>query len=992
MANTVEFMTQREDGTWKTWKNIAVPVKYGKLLDEQLDYAVVSLIRIKRKEFKPMTRAKLTITSKTEYGGEQSTTMHYLIANDDSFETPIGKGEYNHELTLVELTKFLECFPLENLCFTNPMGNDYLASAPAPKRYTRLNEETTDETKIDGFPGEYRTPSAVGRTYNLLSSTDLTTTITVTIEYESGKVIEFSDDEIRYGHPQFTIEEGKNLIKYTIVWLGTVSGTYVEETHFTIEGSTANPPLKPWTLNDVIQRVLQLVEPIKSTSTPRFSFNLPEGDWRDYRKKYELLRTAPEFTFTGMTLREALQAVGSVIHAEPRLNENNEIVFDYYGEQEYATITNYKELANTPENGRYEPKRISKTKYRTLQNSFNIDQACTKLDSYQDNLVNRASWEGATIYEPYYSEGKTLRTEISGMRGEEDDTFYFPSAYGIDRVVSFQYGGYDLTAFIFEKKVYDNLSSYGGTYPYTKDYALYYTNGEKGIKGFFFKSPSDLGGTVDSNAAIVNILKSLGVQKLPEALTYGDMQFTLSYVPTYSTRVQQSKTYINDYLPAPRILNYSQTDNSVESRFFGENIKGAISRMGNPERTYTINLRNLNNIPKAGQLWDDDYYIASVSVAVNMDLFEVTVGLSKNFNRKSQYIGANSIKRIYEVSEEMVQQRHTVYNDYIVLTKSMYDIPNLSDGVFLDNKGFGLVFDALWRESTSHLDLAAGVLSTGVEKNTHALPTVFLPVITSTFGNAIEFTWEYKDNFSAGIKMEKKRSGTIVGHFSEEIPYGDYYGRMYYYNFELLRVRDAISLNMDPMILPACEGFVSSDNSIASSYFLLERKDSREALKKTYSIEFVTDEPTFVVGSTIASKNALVTFREENSQERPILVTFADRINKLSQMANIVYTEIGYANTPNTKYENNCKYIHFPGQKAVMEAKAWAYIIPRYLGPSKEVKDEDRNLITINEQLGGEIIVGENIDIKVGDTIGEFFGVAVHDIYKYLEEKRKLKE
>lgn len=135
MANTVIFETQREDGTWKTWNNVAIPVKYGNLLDEQLDYAVVTLARVKRKLFKPLTKARLTVTSKTDYD-EQTETKVYFIANDDVFETPIGREGYNHELTLIELTKFLECFPLESLCFTNPNGNDYTREASRPSLNT----------------------------------------------------------------------------------------------------------------------------------------------------------------------------------------------------------------------------------------------------------------------------------------------------------------------------------------------------------------------------------------------------------------------------------------------------------------------------------------------------------------------------------------------------------------------------------------------------------------------------------------------------------------------------------------------------------------------------------------------------------------------------------------------------------------------------------------------------------------------------------------
>ena len=118
MANTVKVEIQNENGGWREWKNVATPVKYGTLLDEQLDFATVTLVRIKKKEFKPLTRARLTITSTTAYTKPQSSVIEYFIANDDFYEAPVGSGAYNHELTLIELTKFLECFPLETLCFT----------------------------------------------------------------------------------------------------------------------------------------------------------------------------------------------------------------------------------------------------------------------------------------------------------------------------------------------------------------------------------------------------------------------------------------------------------------------------------------------------------------------------------------------------------------------------------------------------------------------------------------------------------------------------------------------------------------------------------------------------------------------------------------------------------------------------------------------------------------------------------------------------------
>lgn len=1010
MANTVTFQTQREDGTWKTWRNIAVPVKYGTLLDEQLDYAVVTLARVKRKQFKPMTRAKLTITSNTEHGGEQPKTMEYFIANDDAFETPIGSGAYNHELTLIELTKFLECFPLESLCFTNPNGNDYLKGAMLPNFDTNATKTSIIGYKESG----YLTPSVIGTVYNLLDLDPGYNAVGAEMYYtgnfEDNKAIKIENKEgTRYlgvgkysgkveGDRTFKIEEGPNIVTYSFDNNSELDGVYdttTETTTFIIYGVKNKYPLKPWTVNDVIQRVLQLVEPIRVNGTPRFSFTPPTD------KKAKLFtQFAPEFTFTRMTLREALQTVGGFIHAEPRLTENNEIEWDYYGEQEYATVHNYRTRKD---------KRLSGTKYRALQSVFGVEQACTKLDSYQQNLVNRLAWEQGTTEQPYKGGAQTLRTESAYIRGEEKVSFFFPTVQGIDRVVKFEYvdnagASFDITPYIFEKKVYDALSSFDGVYPTSKAYAIYYTQGATGINGLFFKQPSEIAGGAFNEYAIVNILGAVGatIPKSNDENAYNEMKFRLSYVPIYSTRVQQSKPYLMDYLPLPRVLNYNQTDNSVETRFFGENIKGAVSRMGNPEKTYTINLRNINNIPKAGQLWDDEYYIASVSVAVDLDMFEVSVGLSKNFNRKSQYIGANSIKRIYEVSEEMVQQRHTIYTDYMVATKGESHPIDFDGTTYLNANGVETISRVFCRKDLykeTEGDITA-VWERGYTKQKTGQEPVLLPVISSAFGNTMEFSWEYKDNFSAGIQSVDIKNGDVIkGKFGKETEYADYYGRLWSSKFRLLTEKAINNVGpsgkQDADLLPETnsafdETYKTSAIAGTGDSYVLLRKDSREALKKSYVIEFVTDEPAFIIGSALASKNPLV-YHVGDKWEAPKLYLLKNRVNKLATHINEedIVGELLPNDPVSIQGGSFSRGFRISGKRATAEGKAWAYAIPLYDGDEYMVEDEDGDATPITPKLGGDILLAENIDFAPGVVVGEFSMMLCSDVFKYMKEKRK---
>lgn len=876
---------------------------------------------------------------------------------------------------------------------------------------------------INGFEeSNYITPSTVGTVYSLLAldpSLVAPTLIPISgsqytgnieVKHLSGsKFYNINPDGTIIGDSTFIIQEGENKIIYSTeildYYTNGVFSRGKETSTFTIYGVENKYPLKPWTVNDVIQRVLQLVEPIRVNGTPRFSFTPPTD------KKAKLFtQLAPEFTFTRMTLREALQAVGGFIHAEPRLTGNNEIVWDYYGEQERAKIHNYRTG---------EDKYINETKYRALQSVFGVEQACTKLDSYQQNLVNRVAWEQGTTAQPYKGGEQTLRTETAYARGEDNFSFHFPTQQGVDRVVKFEYiseekdenGKYktfDITPYVFEEKVYNNLSSYEGSYPYAKAYALYYTQSGKGINGFFFKAPAAWANGAFKEYAIVNILNQKGA-KIPQAKkegkdvnAYDKMKFRLSYIPIYSTRVQQSKPYLEDYLPLPRVLNYTQTDNSVETRFFGENIKGAVSRMGNPEKTYTLNLRNLNNIPKAGQLWDNDYYIVSVSVAVNQDLFEVSVGLSKNFNRKSQYVGASSIKRIYEVSEEMVQQRHTVYTDYIVLTKSVSSSLSLpQNGILLEENAIKAIPSMLNGAKYFGYSEISCVSARGYTYKGAPQEQVLLPVISSAFGNVMEFTWEYKDNFSAGLQNEEydKDDGAITGSFGKETEYTDYYGRLWSYSFALMSETQLKSLNtfedaVKAEKLPQTNGLAVPDSKCYVSTSttkgaMLERKDGREALKKTYALEFVTDESSFVIGSAFASKNPLV--HSDDKWDVPRLYILQERINKFATNIDIEgltpYTDI-YDIVPEYS-ETPVPHFIVRGVKAKETGKAWAYVIPQKV---KEVivEDEIGEVKPVSIPSGGELIIGENIDINVGDTIGAFKGLAIHNVFKYLEAKRAI--
>lgn len=859
---------------------------------------------------------------------------------------------------------------------------------------------------IVGFPGAYKTPSAIGTIYSLLNLSYYGNVNTpqnywvyngllenngvnygVKVENKNGtQYYRINADGEFLDSTNFTIAEGENKITYnydlthfyTIYpengnpYLASDSDNYLQT--FTIYGVENRLPLLPYTVNDVIQRVLQLVEPLRKTETPRFSFTPPTGAKAEIFSKF-----APEFTFTRNMLREALQQIGGYIHAEPRLNADMSLDWDFYGEEEKAQYTNYKTGIT---------KDLSLYKYRTLQRKRNLDETANALDSYQQNLVNRLNWENATTATPYDNGWQTLRMETAWIPTEESNEYHIETVENIDRIVKVEvkYGNdfRDITPYIYDKKVYDSLSGISTVYPNAKVTSLYYIQGQKGIYGLFYKNPAAFRNGIGENYAIVNIINYAFGLSL-SSVGYNQLQFRVTYVPIYSTRVQQSKQLVQDFLPLPRTVNYTQSENSVETAYFGENIKGAIARMGNAEKNITMNFRNFNNLPKVGLLFDDEYYISESSVAVLSDHFEVTLGLSKNFNRKSKYIGANSIKRIYEVSEEQVQERHTVLQDYLVITENYLENPSsYRENGYLRDFALEAIRD-MFNGIEDNDYLVTAVNAFGSTKNNNIQESVLLPVISSAFGNTIEFTWRYKDNYSAGFQIQYHEGNDGLNRlFNVETEYTDYYGRLYHYYFGLATATLIERVHtVDPDLLPEYTpdngAFVLGAASVGGYQNpLILRKDSREALKFTYAVNFVTDDNRFILGTALTANNPLIT----KDTRRPHLFILPNKINRFSSYLDLEgATDLGevYA------FVAPDDHVYLNDEISTADGQAWAYAYPITQGETKQFENENGEIVPVPTNTGGELILGKNVNIKNGDYFGAVSIYPVHDIYKYYD-------
>lgn len=856
--------------------------------------------------------------------------------------------------------------------------------------------------------------------------------------------------------------------KIYIACYGWSTGEYVKYAiEYKFQAVENYYPLKQWTITDVINRLLDLAEPLRQGERPRFILQGIDPDTGDIQPNTQAARfdkiLAPQFSFTKQTLRECLKEIGGVVHGEPRLdiaqdsdgNYYYEVSFDLYGQTDRAGI--------------YAKPYIQKTVSQV------IDSYASSLDSNAENLVNQLDKLAGVIVEPYEGGNKSVRTETMYAR-ITDANMLIQTQYPINTVEEIWclYGSgssgssVNITPYVFESSIYNaRLSSYDGLYPYSKAYGITYTQGQKNITALNFKEENPVS-DVFENYAIINILSMAtgkDVSSFLENFDYPLLAFRVTYTPFYNSRVGQTKVNYQDY-PRAAALIYNQQSNVIESRYYGENLKGVIARLGNVDKSITYNLARLSDIPKAGQLYSEDYYISTVAVEFLPTYIKCTIGLSKDFNRLSQYIGVSSVKRYSEVSQGQAFERNTLWKEYVVIgdeeeadddcyigemfmqtvantftqsgdsflpltlaiawgksydteetdisstvTISSIPITNTTRFTFSNPNGeraeicgtlteevdgTDVTYDYAFSTNNDDFNvdaLKSAILPPGKDFTVTkavtypSLPAVNLPVISSAFGNSIAFSWAYEDNYSAGAISQYAESGgdstLVTGYFQNNYQYTDYYGRLYYYNFDL-QPRGNIYLNNQYRTgLPqdtSQDSYGVFVSTIGKNPIAL-RKDNREALQCNFQVDFVSNRKGLIVGSALASYCPLV--RGDDSSLAAKLYIFNEPLDKFIyhvessldvDLDDLTAYDITVSAAANGRFTVSAA--NFP-----VSGKAWAIVTAQSLGDSYMVENEQGEPFPMQDVKGGDVLIAQNMDFSAGDAFPTVYFTKKREVF-----------
>lgn len=128
------------DGINRT-HNAVMPLKWGNFLDERLDEMYLPLRKIKRETFSQLTPVEIILSNKfymhankiseaqETVPNQEDRTKYYIVADGQAEENPVGSGFYDHELYLIEVTKYAECVTCDTQTITNDLGRYYTTKA-----------------------------------------------------------------------------------------------------------------------------------------------------------------------------------------------------------------------------------------------------------------------------------------------------------------------------------------------------------------------------------------------------------------------------------------------------------------------------------------------------------------------------------------------------------------------------------------------------------------------------------------------------------------------------------------------------------------------------------------------------------------------------------------------------------------------------------------------------------------------------------------------
>jgi len=650
---------------------------------------------------------------------------------------------------------------------------------------------------------------------------------------------------------------------------------------------------------------------------------------------------APQFFFTGMNLREMINAVASYVNAIGRLEEGNNLVFSFYNEVFAAlgieTDVIYRTLSN-------------QTKYFT-----------SSVESIIENAVSGDNNERAVVVYPNNDSWITPRANNLQLT---DTNFEFRLPYPIETMtgvllraeIALEYYEYDFSGFV--PTVSNNAIIYDpttdtyhrqvgdGTYVQIEEgreagqievlQVNFTTNGQTGnfILLYWHVDVSELilikeqwdrleldaattnnrrlqnyqintlfytiGGKTASNGQLggifsgVNALTAfyqralhlygfaVGALNTPEEISNVELRFY--YIPYFGTRVRLNKDDVTDH-PYNTQMSANQGERIVSAERLLHNIYGMAQRLGQDEIQFKRYYTDLSEVIGLGAITEDNFVVATVQLTYNLNYVMVNYLLSKNFNRFANRIALNQENRPFDISlGSKTINRNLLYNEYVEL-----DTVARGNTSLMRRQGIK-TFMNTFRATPFFEDnkpIRFGVFKGPDVVDIDLYQGIFLKTISFAEGNSLNYYWSFDDILRAGDQVTLE---SYLDDSDEDTPIPIVRNQLVRYTdanglLDEFEINFAHSLpETDGKNFPIISYNISQERLIGGNDTFIVKKDGAESLSMNYQISVVPNykhNNRIIVGRELVVSNNLIIARENK-----VLVVYLSETETYNSLEN----------------------------------------------------------------------------------------------------------
>lgn len=660
-------------------------------------------------------------------------------------DTENGKDNYSHiDLKVNKRTKFLNAsLKLNSILWEYPQGNTNFDN---PTKYENKHRSlTVNIRRYDGsnYIGESAISFGSGQTVGLV---DVTHYIFQNVNDNTVFKLQLSGDVF------FTPTESVNAGAFAVVNVELYADIYY------------------YSMYDICDA---LYEQSRKYYNSEYTNDFAFLKMTNIDKINELSQiVAPEITFNGVSYYDALYQLFSYIDAIPVVDDNGNLSFEYFNDNNSGTYIYINE--------KKADERIS-----------------IKDENYTNKLVTiyqNARQDNAITY-PGANKKCRANTKSLGIPNQNEYILKLPKPIDyVDEVViatgtltykvNFYYadsGSHLDVTFknlsvselkiedrVLESEVYNSLNDNREYYDETRlrCNCLSYSRGSDYIDLMANSALTvltheiykyvimaqlnfNMGQASDSTIAEYSGDKVVEVDDISGITDKQNIYYRVTYHGLYDGKVEQVS--IKEKYEGETYVSQESAQTSLNR--MGNNLQGLIAKVGNETDNVTLDVTSYGSRVKIGSIWvhDNERYIANVvQITFSTDINKVIVNaeFTKNFNLLSQFTKIDQQKRFYEISSQLTSKGYENITEYIYFS---YDVPYnfyySNSAIVSDDFLMTLIKDTL---KQSNYGIKA---SYGVFHNWDSGKNLYLPMHAYGSGNSICFEMDYEDSLNAGNRL-----------------------------------------------------------------------------------------------------------------------------------------------------------------------------------------------------------------------------------------------